>query len=100
MLDLGATIDDANPTPPCRPAQIKCACTCCCWVFDVRCRRPRSLCLAAATRQRNSPRSATPPACLQSELAVVERAPTSESYARVDFHPECEAAINEQINIE
>ena len=65
-----------------------------------RCRRPRSLCLAAATRQRNSPRSATPPACLQSELAVVERAPTSESYARVDFHPECEAAINEQINIE
>jgi hypothetical protein len=31
------------------------------------------------------------------ELAVVDRAPTSESYARVDFHPECEAAINEQI---
>ncbi|KAI7840924.1 hypothetical protein COHA_005355 [Chlorella ohadii] len=38
--------------------------------------------------------------CFQSELAVVERAPTSESYARVDYHPECEAAINEQINIE
>ena len=37
------------------------------------------------------------PLAPQSELAVVERAPTSESYARVDFHPECEAAINEQI---
>ena len=34
---------------------------------------------------------------VKSELAVVDRAPTSESYARVDFHPECEAAINEQI---
>lgn len=33
----------------------------------------------------------------QGELAVVDRAPTSASYARVDFHPECEAAINEQI---
>jgi len=34
---------------------------------------------------------------LQSELAVVDRAPTTDSYARVDFHAECEAAINEQI---
>lgn len=34
---------------------------------------------------------------VQPELAVVERAPTNESYARVDFHAECEAAINEQI---
>ena len=34
----------------------------------------------------------------QPELAVVERAAASaESYARLDFHPECEAAINEQI---
>ncbi|PSC70014.1 chloroplast precursor [Micractinium conductrix] len=41
-----------------------------------------------------------PFAAVQSELAVVERAPTTESYARLDFHPECEAAINEQINIE
>ncbi|KAG7668945.1 hypothetical protein Ndes2526B_g00661 [Nannochloris sp. 'desiccata'] len=37
---------------------------------------------------------------VQSELAVVDKAPVSASYARVDFHPECEAAINEQINIE
>ena len=34
----------------------------------------------------------------QPELAVVERAAASaESYARLDFHAECEAAINEQI---
>jgi ferritin heavy chain len=31
------------------------------------------------------------------ELAVVARAPVSASYARTDFHEECEAAINEQI---
>ena len=34
---------------------------------------------------------------IKSELAVVDAAPTSESYARTDFHAECEAAINEQI---
>lgn len=38
-----------------------------------------------------------PFAAVQPELAVVERAATSDSYARVDFHAECEAAINEQI---
>jgi len=37
---------------------------------------------------------------VQSELAVVDKAPVSVSYARVDYHPECEAAVNEQINIE
>ena len=37
---------------------------------------------------------------VQSELAVVDKAPITDSYARVDFHPECEAAVNEQINIE
>lgn len=34
------------------------------------------------------------------ELATVQKAAASESYARVNFHPACEAAINEQINIE
>jgi len=41
-----------------------------------------------------------PFSAVQSQLAVVDKAPVSESYARLDFHPECEAAINEQINIE
>lgn len=41
-----------------------------------------------------------PFSAVESELAVVNKAPSSESYARTDFHPECEAAINEQINIE
>lgn len=31
------------------------------------------------------------------ELAVVDKATASQSYARTDFHAECEAAINEQI---
>jgi hypothetical protein len=34
---------------------------------------------------------------VQGELAVVTKSPSSQSFARVDFHPECEAAINEQI---
>lgn len=34
---------------------------------------------------------------VQGELALVDKAPVSESYGRTDFHPECEAAINEQI---
>lgn len=37
---------------------------------------------------------------VQNELAVVDKAPVTVSYARVDYHPECEAAINEQINVE
>ncbi|GAB4815980.1 hypothetical protein N2152v2_003026 [Parachlorella kessleri] len=37
---------------------------------------------------------------VQHELAVVDKTDSVESYARVDFHPNCEAAINEQINIE
>lgn len=37
---------------------------------------------------------------VQSELAVVDKAPLSESYGRVDYTAECEAAVNEQINIE
>jgi hypothetical protein len=37
---------------------------------------------------------------VQGELSIVESAPASHSYARVDFHDECEAALNEQINIE
>ena len=37
---------------------------------------------------------------VQSELAVVDKAPINTSYARVDYAPECEAAVNEQINIE
>ncbi len=52
----------------------------------------------ACTRPGASPcRLAADLAHPQGELAVVDRAPTSASYARVDFHPECEAAINEQI---
>ena len=30
----------------------------------------------------------------------VAEAPPTKSYARLDYHPECEAAVNEQINIE
>lgn len=33
-------------------------------------------------------------------MAVVDKAPVDVSYARTDFHSECEAAVNEQINIE
>ncbi len=41
-----------------------------------------------------------PFSAVESELATTQRAPSSSSYGRTDFHPECEAAINEQINIE
>jgi ferritin heavy chain len=34
------------------------------------------------------------------ELVHVSAAPVSESYARLDYHEECEAGVNEQINIE
>jgi ferritin heavy chain len=37
---------------------------------------------------------------VQEDLAVVQQAPPTESISRVDFHGECEATINEQINIE
>lgn len=37
----------------------------------------------------------------KAELQVVEKTKeATESFARVNFHPECEAALNEQINIE
>ena len=35
---------------------------------------------------------------VQSELQLVDKSPVSASYARTDFHPECEAALNEQEN--
>ena len=41
-----------------------------------------------------------PFSAVESELAVVNKAPQTQSYGRTDFHAECEAAINEQINIE
>jgi len=34
------------------------------------------------------------------ELATVDRTSISQSFARVNFHEDCEAALNEQINIE
>jgi ferritin heavy chain len=34
------------------------------------------------------------------ELVHVSQAPVGESYARLDYHQECEAGVNEQINIE
>lgn len=38
---------------------------------------------------------------VKSELASIAKTETSnESFARVNYHPECEAAVNEQINIE
>lgn len=37
---------------------------------------------------------------VQSELSTVNDAPVTQSYARVDYHTTCEAAVNEQINIE
>lgn len=64
----------------------------------------RSLCVVQAS-EKTSDVTATgvvfePFSAVESELAVVDKAPLSESYARTDFHAECEAAINEQINIE
>ncbi len=41
-----------------------------------------------------------PFSAVESELATTQKASSSSSYGRTDFHPECEAAINEQINIE
>ena len=37
---------------------------------------------------------------VKGELVGVSEAPFNVSYARLDYHPECEAAVNEQINIE
>lgn len=34
------------------------------------------------------------------ELAHMSHAPSGESFARVDYHPECEVGVNEQINVE
>jgi len=34
------------------------------------------------------------------ELVHVAAAPPSESYARLEYHEECEVSVNEQINIE
>ncbi len=34
------------------------------------------------------------------ELAAVSEALPSESYARTGYHPECEVAVNQQINVE
>lgn len=36
----------------------------------------------------------------KSELAIVDTKPANESLARCGYHEECEAAVNEQINIE
>jgi len=36
----------------------------------------------------------------RAELETVSKQSPAESFARVSYHPECEAAINEQINIE
>lgn len=75
----------------------------------------------AQRRQRSSPRGAVktratpeqqqqqmtttgvvfePFSAVESELATVTEAPVTSSYGRTDYHAECEAAINEQINIE
>ena len=37
---------------------------------------------------------------VKGELVGVSEAPITQSYARLDYHQECEAAVNEQINIE
>lgn len=37
---------------------------------------------------------------VQDDLAAVDETPMAKSFARAWFHDECEAAINEQINIE
>lgn len=38
---------------------------------------------------------------VQPQLAVVSKTEASStSFARVDYHPECEAAVNEQVNVE
>ena len=37
---------------------------------------------------------------MKGELTGVAEASPSESYARLGYHPECEAAVNQQINVE
>lgn len=37
---------------------------------------------------------------VKGDLVGVSEAPYNVSYARLDYHQECEAAVNEQINIE
>ena len=41
-----------------------------------------------------------PFSAVESELATTQKASSSSSFGRTDFHAECEAAINEQINVE
>ena len=75
---------------PCRPAAARSAAPQLARAAATRC--------AAATKEGELTGVVFEPfTAVKYELAVVDRAPTSESYARVDFHPECEAAINEQI---
>lgn len=57
-------------------------------------------CMATKESQQISGVVFEPFTAVQHELAVVDKTPVVESFARVDFHPECEAAINEQIAIE
>lgn len=67
-----------------------------CWLFP-RCLPPGKLCFATVQQQPPAPPLPTLQA-VQAELAVVDKTDNSiDSFARVDFHPECEAAINEQI---
>ena len=58
---------------------------------------PRFVCAANAKEASATGVVFEPFNAVKGELAVVDKSPLSESYARVDFHPECEAAINEQI---
>lgn len=61
---------------------------------------------ARAAARRTAPKEVTgivfqPFTEVQTELATVDKTDSAlQSFARCDFHPACEAAINEQINIE
>ena len=59
--------------------------------------RPSLTCAKAVSSQQITGVVFEPFQEVQHELAVVDKTDSVESYARVDFHPNCEAAINEQI---
>jgi Ferritin-like domain len=64
------------------------------------CRRPRTGVIARATQEATTGIVFRPFQEVKGELATVSDASGSLSFARVGYAEECEAALNEQINIE
>ncbi|GAX78828.1 hypothetical protein CEUSTIGMA_g6265.t1 [Chlamydomonas eustigma] len=72
---------------------------------------PRNVCFNKKSNGRHTPLNAKPTqeltgvvfepfTAVAAELATVDKTSASQSFARVNFHVDCEAALNEQINIE